>query len=529
MATGKTGYLDFTPSASWAKVRAYYKETYDLASNTSDVTITSIQIQSANWYGVTYYADGVLKINGQTVLTLDSSAGSALVAVSAQNTWYTLVEADNTDQPITATLKGIAHKNDGSKSVSVELAANRFSRFGFYTASGGAGSGWGVSQTLTLALTDIPRASPIAATDANIGAVSTVAVTRRSTAHTHSVGFTFGELSGWLDADGTILSSEKKLAASTIPFAIPESFYGQIPNAPYGTCTLYCKTYSGTTQIGDTQTTVFRLTADPAACAPLVSGSVVDTNEAAIALTGDASKLIRYASSALCTVSASAQNGAAIAAKTIGGVAVSGDTRTISGIESGTVVFSAADSRGYTGTAKVTLDLIPYIPLTLNAAAKRTDPTSGDAVLTLKGKYFNGSFGAADNALTLRYTVGDRSGQIEATLDGNTYWAQIGLSGLDYRTSHAIQITAGDALMSLSATASVGKGIPVFDWGEGDFVFHVPVALEGGFTAEGKSLLDQVYPVGSVYMSAGDTAPAFGGTWAAVENQLGLYLWKRTA
>jgi len=75
------------------------------------------------------------------------------------------------------------------------------------------------------------------------------------------------------------------------------------------------------------------------------------------------------------------------------------------------------------------------------------------------------------------------------TLDGQTYTAQpeirddhsyrleIPLSGLDYRRSYAIELTVSDAAMTASQSLTVHKGLPVFDWGEGDFRFHVPVEL----------------------------------------------------
>ena len=48
-----------------------------------------------------------------------------------------------------------------------------------------------------------------------------------------------------------------------------------------------------------------------------------------------------------------------------------------------------------------------------------------------------------------------------------------------------------------------------------------------------KKLKNNVYPVGSIYMSVNSTNPAelFGGAWVRIENTLGeaIYMWKRTA
>lgn len=525
MAAGKTGYLDLTPDVSWAKVRIYYEETYDPEGNTSTLTVTSIQVRSASYYGVSYYADGKLMINGKTVLTLDSSAGKAYVSVSKQNTWYSLVFSGGST--VTALLEDIAHNTDGSKKIDLELTGNRFSKFGFYAVGGGYGSGWGVDRSKSLTLTTIPRASAIAATDAAIEAVSAVTVTRRSSDYTHAVAYSFGTLSGWLNADGTTRSKEKKLTASAIPFAIPEAFYDQIPSAKSALCTLTCTTYSGDSQIGEPVQTTFRVTADETLCAPQVSGRIEDINPVTLALTGDKTKCVRYASTAYCTVTAKAKNGASIASKSIGGTQVTGSTRTLESFAKSSLTFAAADSRGYEASLSVKPELVKYIRLTLIASVRRTDPTGGEAILSLRGKYFSGSFGAAENSLTLQCRVGEEVYDITPQITDSGYTAQLTLSGMDYRASHTLTVTVSDALMTREQTLTLGKGIPVFDWGENDFAFHVPVLLEQGVSWS-TGLLDRFYPVGAMYISESSPAALFGGTWEAVENEPGLSLWKRT-
>ena len=75
MATGKSGYFDLQGSVSTFAVRINWAETYDVETNTSAVLITSIQVKSTNWTGVTYYADGLIKINGVTVISMNSTLG----------------------------------------------------------------------------------------------------------------------------------------------------------------------------------------------------------------------------------------------------------------------------------------------------------------------------------------------------------------------------------------------------------------------------------------------------------------------
>ena len=469
METGISKIYEMSGSKGGITVKITVTEAYDLAANTSDVQV-AVSVKSSAYYNYTYYLSGSLKVNGVTLVTMDSATPTHYVAPGSLDTYYKVRAKDGyTGSPWS--LAGISHLTDGSKTVTVELNLKG------YTSGGGGGSGWSVADSREITLTHIPRASTIGAADAYIGAVSTVSVVRRSTAYTHTVAYSFGSLSGYLDAAGSHSDTAVKLTQSSIPFTLPAAFYEEIPNAKSGVCTLTCKTYSGTTQIGDAQSCTFTATAKKALCAPQVSGTVVDTNAETVALTGDENKLVRFMSAARCTITATAKNGATIAKKTIGGTTVSGTVRTITQPETGTVAFTATDSRGYKSTATAEAELVPYVKLTVNAVAKRTDPTSGNAVLTVTGNCYNGSFGLLDNTLSLRCSVNGTDITLETEQQENTYTASCPLSGLDYTTSHTLTVTAEDALSSVSKTVTLGRGIPVFDWGEEDFCFHVPVAV----------------------------------------------------
>lgn len=479
MASGKSGYVEFSSSVSWGTVRVYYSETYEVSTNKSKMTVTAIKVKSTNWYGVTYYPDGTLKVNGVAVATFASNIGNALVRIDSQGEWYTIVDATDTTAAITASLDDIEHNDDGSKSISIELTGNRYTGFRFYTISDKYGSGWYVNDSKTIALTTIPRASTIGATAANIGEVSTITVTRKASAFTHSIQYKFGSVTGYIKADGSVQSSEVKITALSIPFTVPTSFYAQIPNATSGTCTLTIKTYSGSTQIGEAQTATFKATASKAACAPSVSGEMYDTLAATVNLTGSEYKLIRYCSKVACTITANAKNSASIKSKKIGDTEVTEDTLYISNIETDTVDFSATDSRGYTTTVSVKRTMVNYIKLTNNVQLVRNDPTSGKATLTIWGDYFNGNFGVADNTLSVKYRLKQASGAygeyqtVSASIDGNAYEVVVPLEGLDYEYAYTAQVVVADALNSVTKAVTVSQGIPVFDWGEKDFRFNL--------------------------------------------------------
>jgi hypothetical protein len=308
-----------------------------------------------------------------------------------------------------------------------------------------------------------------------------IAVSRKSTSYTHSIQYSFGALSGYVDGNGNAVGYEAKTDATSIAFNVPSSFYEQIATHRSAPCTLYCRTYLGDTQIGETQSCVFWAIAAESACAPQVIGAIEDANPSTIALTGNKYRLVRYVSNALCTISAVARNAAYITSKSIGGTVVSGNTRTINAIDTYSVMFSATDSRGYSTNTEVGIDMIPYIPLTCVASGKRDEPTDGTATISVKGNYYNGSFGAVSNSLTIQYkqSGGDWI-SARPTVNGNSYTASIPLTGLDYTKTFTFVVRSTDAIGSVEQTVVINKGIPVFDWGEKDFTFNVPVNLKSG-------------------------------------------------
>lgn len=452
--------------------RVTARETYDPAGNTSDLQL-AVEVISSRYGGHIYYLSGVLAVQGKALQTMSAYAGSHFVYVESTGSYYPISAGDEDHTGSPWSLADIAHETDGSKTVTISLQLSG------EEANGKGADGWEVNGTWELELTHIPRASTLAATDAVVGAVSMVAVSRKSTAYTHSVQYRFGSLSGYLTADGTS-QQEVKLRSSSLAFQIPESFYTQIPNAKSGKCTLSCKTYAGSAQVGQTQSCTFTVSCDATLCAPSVTATVVDANPVTLALTGSEDVLVRYASHALCTLNAEAKFSAKLVEKQIDSQVVTGTTLTIEKVEKKTIAFSAKDSRGYTTAVTVKKTMIPYIRLTCNPEVRRTDPTSGNAVLTLSGDCFLGSFGAAENELTLRYRIDDGPWQtLTPEAEENRYTAQAQLTGLHYLSSFPVEVQATDRVMEVSKTVVLGKGIPVFDWGEGDFAFHVPVRLAG--------------------------------------------------
>lgn len=494
-------------------------EIYDIQTNTHKIAVTDLQLKSSGYYGIIYYLGagsqkGYIAANGARVVEFDNTMGTHSVLPGLNEYAPVVAGEGNPEMPWSS--GEISGNSDGACTITVSVD------FYGYSASGKGANGFRIQSTFEVPLTTIPRASAIGAADANIGSVSTVIITKRLATYVHTLAFTFGDLSGYLQADGTISETPVIFSESNVAFLIPESFYLQIPDAPSGICTLTLTTYADAEQIGDPQTAVFTVTASPKLCAPEVSAIVEDIDEITLALTGDRSKMVRFHSDAICIPTVAARNGAAIVSVAVNGQQLQGDdlALTVKDTETGTFVVTATDTRGYTTALEVVRDLIPYDRITCNGSIKRTDPTSGNAILKVSGAFWQGNFGAAENQLTLTYSIDHGQAQtISPVMGDGGYSAELQISGLSYDAEHTVTVTAQDLADQASAILKVQKGIPIFDWGVKDFAFHVPVKMEHGFTAPKEAWL-AAYPVGSLYLSLRDTSPEalFGGRWERLKD-----------
>ena len=363
----------------------------------------------------------------------------------------------------------IYHNSDGTKSFSAS-AKGAF----FYSSYNSSGSG-------TWSLPTIARASSVSCSTANIGSNATISISRASSSFTHTLSYTFGSLSG------TIAT---KTTSTSVSFALPTTFYAQIPNAKSGTGTITCDTYNGSTKIG-TKTCSFTANVDESSSKPTLSPTVVDSNSTTTALTGDSSKFIKYYSNASVSTGASARNSATLKSQkiTCGAKSISSASGTINKVESGSFTFSATDSRGYTTSQTVTKTLINYVKLTCSMVAN-APTTSGVATLNINGNYWNGNFGSVANTLTVQYRYKTQGGtygswtNVTVTKSGNTYNATATISGLDYQTTYVFQARAVDKLATVNTDEQARRTTPIFDWGKDSF------NVNGDFTINNDTLLN---------------------------------------
>ena len=482
-----------------------YTISYNPVSNQTTVTFSDM-----SW---TYFGKkgwGTSASSTITVTAADNASAtgstSASMSSSTDGSVKTFTAAPN---PTSIT---VTHSNAiGAKSVNIGISSKIFVN---PRSNGTSQETIKGSSSTTAASGTYAPASSVTCSIADIGSAPTIQISRNSSSYTHTLTYEFGSLSGTIatkTSDTTITS-----------WVLPTSFYAEIPNAKSGTGTITCNTYSGDTLLG-TKTCSFTATTNESLCKPTLSPTVEDSNSIAIGVTGNKNTLIIYFSDAAITTGAAARNSATLISQkvTCGSKSITTSSGTIEDVESGTFTFTATDSRGYSTTQTVTKDIINYINPTCNLNISNPT-TDGSLSFTITGNYYNGSFGAVNNTLSVYYKYktsgGNYSDNIEATnitLNGNTYTATISLTGLDYKETYTFQALTIDKIKSTNSAERVIKTTPVFSWSNDDFEFNVPVKFSG------KTLFDTVYPVGAIYMSASSTSPAslFGGTWEQIQDK----------
>lgn len=222
--------------------------------------------------------------------------------------------------------------------------------------------------------------------------------------------------------------------------------------------------------------------------APVINPTITNKTTSTVNLTGSTSKFIRYYSDADVSIGAAAVKGASLNSHitTCGSQYFTSASGTFTGVENSEISFSATDSRGYTTTKTVALDIVPYVKLTCNLSNNRPD-TSGNMVVACSGNYWEGNFGAVKNTLTVQYRWkvqgGTFSDWINMTVykSGDTYTAESEqITGLDYQTLYVFECKAADKLLTVDTGEEPIKTLPVFHWGESDVVFEVPVTFNAG-------------------------------------------------
>lgn len=228
---------------------------------------------------------------------------------------------------------------------------------------------------------------------------------------------------------------------------------------------------------------------------PTMDPVVEDADAKTLALTGNKNVFIKGYSDAQMVINAKAYKGASIVYQKL---EVDGKSSVNEGINANgaavypnvvtpTFKFTARDNRGLEVTKTVTKSVVDYIKLTANTEAAieldSNNSTKSNITAKVTGNYWSGNFGAATNTLIAQYRIKTDSGNwgnwqtITTSISGTTYTASFTIGDLDYQSTYTIQTQVSDKISTITSEEYKLKTIPVFDWGENDFNFNVPVYI----------------------------------------------------
>lgn len=245
MATGVTKYLDFNTGLSNIWVRIKCVETYDIASNTSNITLYPSIYCTSPAPNTDAYPDFTVKVNGTTVISVNSSGSYYTYDMTTANTNYPIYYNRG---EVSGTLNSIEHDADGKLTITVSISGNRSSKSVIFLGNGTETSADGSG---TMQLTTIPQITvPVLSTSTIEMATSVnISLPRRVSRYTHTLSYSF---------QGTTAIIARNIGTS-YTWTPPLALAANIPAADRGAGVLTCQTYDGSTLLGST-TVNFTLT-----------------------------------------------------------------------------------------------------------------------------------------------------------------------------------------------------------------------------------------------------------------------------
>lgn len=443
--------FNVTTSNKYISGYVEYNETFNedyISTNKSTLTATLYLHRTNNYSG-----SPTSSSNCTLTFVIDGTTYSMNVGTKT-------IPNDKSYVNIGSASKEITHNNDGSYSTSISVSYNMpYSNLSISNQNSG-----------TIYLTTILRASSIACSSPYIGDNAIISIDKKSSSFTHTLTYKIGTLTG------TIATKTSSTTLQLNTSEISDQIYTLIPNDKEVQGTIYCTTYSGDTQIGDTKSTIFNLYAKESACKPDVSATIVDANTSVTDITD---KFIKYISKPKVTINATAKNSATIANYSINlndGQNSNLQENTFDTIGSNKITVNVTDSRGYKAYENgfdYELDMVDYIKLHVNKfLTTRPEGTSNEVIINLAGVWYNGNFSTTKpNTLSASYQYKNANdaewttgGSLTLSIAGNTFKIEnLSLGTIfDYNEEYVFKFSISDLLMTITETMQVPKGQEVW-------------------------------------------------------------------
>lgn len=431
----------------------------------------------------------------------------------------------------------VTHNQDGSCPSIVVQCANETSNTASYAPA---------DKTITsdtIYLTQIPRASAITSvTDGTTDYAPTVTWTPMSSTFTYKINYSYN---GWSYTTG-LISPATTNAYSYSGYTITGADLASYMPSASGSfvATLYTYQANGTTQIGNATTKNFTVT---------LNGSYKPT--ASISTFSDIGGIVPSSwgifvagkSKLSFTVGGTASTGSSISAytTTINGATYATTSITTDWINNSGIVYTyTRDSRGrQSDTVSRAYTVYPYsAPSITTATAERC---LADGTLSNTGTYlkysFNTTYSTCNNhnnvECKLRYKTKTDSTYSEVAISNGASGVVLPNVTFSTGSSYDIQFAVTDTFTTTPVTSnrSIGTGFRLVHYNKNHKAIAVgkqseatgdnkllEVALPLSFSSDAKkSVIDLIYPVGSIYMSVNNISPAtlFGGTWEQIQGR----------
>lgn len=460
----------------------------------------------------------------------------------AANSCYYVLQGSKVYHPYSYKAKGwydlgtktITVDHDSKGEASVTLSAEWHSGF----TSQWTPSSLTVSGKVTLPT--IPRASSLAVPALTLGSSATLDVTKADSSYTHKITYAWGTHSGTVT---------DRTGDTSIAWTPPMELASDIPNAASGVGTLTITTYDGGSVLGSLS---YSFTASvPSSAAPVATVALSDAGGYADTY----GAYVQTKSRLKAVTTASGKYGATVKGYTlaISGLTATGATATTGVLpESGTVAYAVTvtDSRGLSTVLRGTITVLPYAaPGVRSISAARCDADGTDNPAGDHAKVsFVGAVAPLTDKNTAAYVIRYRaqgadtwSSQAVPDAAGQYTPSAYGVIPAAVDTVYEVCIAVTDALGSTASlivvlpsaqvlfrTAPAVDGLSI-----GQYLTEAATLIVGGLIKNlklpgpaavlfgGKSLLDYLHPVGSIYQSTDPTSPAdlFGGTWEQVKDR----------
>ena len=308
---------------------------------------------------------------------------------------------------------------------------------------------------------------------------------------------------GILDKTGNLLSGYKiaQKTANTYTFLLSEldkenlyNKFNDVNTAGVQFAVRY-KNYDG-----DPIVVTYPMTFNIVVTPPTIEYTYFDNNSMTTYLTGNNKVMIPGHSNVEFNLKAQAYKGATIEQYYIKNeqLSVANKERVIfQATESMYYTLYAKDSRGNVFTEKLSLAYIPYAKPTCNISAE-PPKTDGTMKVTATGLYTTCNFGRYENTYTFRYSYtsnieeNNSSGAIEPEVINfvmnpiGSYTAVFFVPVPNHADTYHVKISIQDQLAYIQSNVATVKSTPVFDWGQNDFNFNVPVTVKGDLIVTGQ-------------------------------------------